>query len=267
MFQKFLPTPPPSTSPKPANMSPKKNLEDSQVSSPEQIYLTNQQNYVNVKSNEEDGDIPDLILPPCPPSEIVMHSNEMKGEISSPGVIHRRHTRDDSLETTISQSMDLSSFIKSLELQQEEKQMQQLGDDANKKASEQPPSGSASGSLSLAASQVDISLANDTEDIQLERDRNKSERIIASTASDNTNKSTAKKPKSSDDSEPVVSEELTEKLMVNHLSPWPSSHSRSEKCSSDSPHTMVRLGDQLVSHLRLVLVVEDCIVVAGFFRC
>lgn len=245
-------------------MSPKKTLEDSKVSSPEQIYLTNQQNYVNVKSNEEDGDIPDLILPPCPPSEVVMHSNEMKGEISSPCIIHRRHTRDDSIETTISQSMDLSSFIKSLELQQEEKQKQQLGDDANKKGSEQPPSGSDSGSLSLAASQVDISLANDTEDIQLERGVNKSERIIAITTNDNTNKSTAKKPKSSDDSEPVVLEELTEKLMVDHLSPRSSSHSRRDKFSSHSPHTMVRLDDQLVSHLHLVLVVEDCIVIAGF---
>lgn len=233
MFKKILPatpevaskssvsSPPPpsaSTSPKATKMSTMKAEEDDQVSPSPQICLTNHGKYSNVNDDDSYDDVPDLILPPPSPSQIAILSNATIDQIPSSGVNLRAHTRDDSLETTVSQSMDLASFIKSLELQhgdnqeqlQKEEQKKQVELDQEKRAPKLPINvcdASLAGSLSLAASQVDISLA---EDVQVESDAFETECKTNDDDSSDTNKTTENKPKNKTDSKIVVTEKTTD---------------------------------------------------------
>eukprot|EP00533_Pseudo-nitzschia_delicatissima_P010340 CAMPEP_0116113476 /NCGR_PEP_ID=MMETSP0327-20121206/19528_1 /TAXON_ID=44447 /ORGANISM="Pseudo-nitzschia delicatissima, Strain B596" /LENGTH=596 /DNA_ID=CAMNT_0003606835 /DNA_START=94 /DNA_END=1884 /DNA_ORIENTATION=- len=263
MFKKFLstipqasansaiPSPPsqspsPSTSPKPTKTSPMKAAEDSQVSSSGQIRLTEHAKVTNVNDNDSNDDVPDLILPPSPPSEIATLSDATNERNPSSGENHRGHTRDDSLETTISQSMDLSSFIKCLELEEEEnqKQKQELEHGHKKKAPKRSDS-SLDGSLSLAASQVDISLAEDTENIKVESGSCESENNIIDNGNGNTNKATENKPENTNDSELVVTNEPTDPVFVNHPSSLVPPHSASAKSGGHDSYPMAHVGEQL----------------------
>ena len=226
--------------------APKEN----EVASPMQVCLTKRENYTNVNENENDKDnvVPDLVLPPSPPSKIFTPSEGTKDQILS-GENHRGHTRDDSLETTISQSMDLSSFIKSLELQQEEKRKQQLGHDHKRKTSEWSFSGcdnSHDDSLSLAASQADISLANDTENIQVESNSSESESKINSKCNgSNDDKKTTNEPKQNNDPKLVVLKEPKDPLAVHYFGSPALSQSASVTNDSYDPDTMIHFGEQL----------------------
>ena len=261
MFKNFLSSTPPDpatssvklssppsnpNSPKPGKMSREKTQEDGRISSPTQIHLTKPEKYANIKSNDGNDDVPGLILPPSSPSNIDMRSDGTTDEIISFSKNRRGHTRDDSLETTVSQSMDMSSFIKSLELRYEDEQSQQQGNDYKKKAPEQSSGcgGSPhSGSLSLAVSQVDISLVNDMEDIQMDSNSDKSDSKILTNRNSNDKKTTMEKLKSNDDAEPVVLEESTEALMIDHSSS-PSQYPIVKNSSHDES-TMANVGEQL----------------------
>jgi hypothetical protein len=211
-------------------MSSDKEHEDGLVSSPTQVHLTKSEKYTNVN---DDDDVPDLILPPGPPSSIAMPSKESSENRGG-------HPRDDvSIETTISQSMDLSSFIKTLELQQQEEQTQH---DLKKTAQERSVVGGdspRSASLSLAASQVDISLANEAEDIQAEiNDNDKSDCKICSTSTKNSNETAARKSNYDDITDPAGLEESPEALKVDRSS-------ATIKGSSHDRNTLVHVGEQL----------------------
>eukprot|EP00531_Pseudo-nitzschia_arenysensis_P020520 CAMPEP_0116143246 /NCGR_PEP_ID=MMETSP0329-20121206/15346_1 /TAXON_ID=697910 /ORGANISM="Pseudo-nitzschia arenysensis, Strain B593" /LENGTH=613 /DNA_ID=CAMNT_0003638549 /DNA_START=110 /DNA_END=1951 /DNA_ORIENTATION=+ len=233
MFKKILPTslqvsskssvpsppsPSASTSPKPTKMSTMKAEEDNQVSPSAQIHLTEQGKYANISDEGSYDGVPDLILPPPSPSEIATLSNTTRYQVPSSAGNLRGHTRDDSLETTVSQSMDLSSFIKSLELPSDDNQ-EQTQKEAQKKQHELDQKkrapmlsisgcdGSLDGSLSLAASQVDISLA---EDIHVESDTSTSENKVNDDGNSDANKATGNKPKCITDSEVVVTEKTTD---------------------------------------------------------
>ena len=223
-----------------------KVLEDGRVSSPTQIHFTKPEKYANIKNNDGDDDVPGLILPPSSPSNIDIRSDGTTEKSISFSTNRRGHTRDDSLETTVSQSMDMSSFIKSLELRYEDEQSQQQGNDYKEKTLERSSGcgGSPhSGSLSLAASQVDMSLANDMEDIQMDSNSDKSDSKILSDRNDNDKKATLDKLKRNDDAEPLVLEESTEVLMVDY-SPSPSQYPIVKKNSHDAS-TMSHVGEQL----------------------
>jgi hypothetical protein len=223
-----------------------KVLEDGRVSSPTQIHFTKPEKYANIKNNDGDDDVPGLILPPSSPSNIDIRSDGTTEKSISFSTNRRGHTRDDSLETTVSQSMDMSSFIKSLELRYEDEQSQQQGNDYKEKTLERSSGcgGSPhSGSLSLAASQVDMSLANDMEDIQMDSNSDKSDSKILSDRNDNDKKATLDKLKRNDDAEPLVLEESTEVSMVDH-SPSPSQYPIVKKNSHDAS-TMSHVGEQL----------------------
>lgn len=261
MFKKLLSTTPqlstssdvpsapsPWSSPKSAKKSPMKDPEENQDSSPTQVCLTKREKYANVNENDQEDVVPDLILPPSPPSEIALPSKQTNDQIPFSPANNRGHTRDDSLETTISQSMDLSSFIKSFKLQQEEKQQQHLGQDHKKKASEWTFSGcddSHDGSLSLAASQVDISLANDIATIQVESDSRECESKIEGNSSGSSSKESMNKPKKNNDPKLEVLKEPMDPLAVGNVASHVPSHSRSVKNRSHDPDTMVHVGEQL----------------------
>ena len=120
--------------------------------SPEQQLQTEEEQQELSSSSPKDDDegIPELILP-TPPSMIKQQPH---------------HNRNVSIETTSSQSVDLSSLFNNLHQTHHQRQVQQnknkeetmVGHDDGRVDGNDSPD---SGSLSLAASQVDFSLADD----------------------------------------------------------------------------------------------------------
>ena len=141
-------------------------MEDDRVVPPKQIGPDRAKERDDLNIGDADDDIPKLILPPGPPSTSGVPSNGTEDEGPSSCTKHPIHVRDNSLETTSSQSMDLSSFIKSLELQEGQSNPQPgMDDQKNADVGSDTP---VSGSLSLAASQVDLSFADETEGIRVD---------------------------------------------------------------------------------------------------
>lgn len=286
MFKNFLSASPPvpvnSSVPSPSSSSPKESTiprkiapdKDNQVSSWTKLHQSKQETKEIVDTEDGKDDVPELIAPPYPPSMIEMRSSGTKDDSSSLSKHYSGHIRDNSIETTVSQSMDLSSFIKSLELQQEEEpKQQQLGPDNEEKTPERSfrvGDSPHSGSLSLAASQVDISLASETDDIQPDSDTyetdneicrnsssNKTEDIRVDSDSDsNTNddeirrtstskRTTSEKPKIDDNTKPFVLEGPNDVSMVDHSSlPSPSLFPTAKNSSHDL-YTMANVGEHL----------------------
>mmetsp|Transcript_17707 Transcript_17707/g.40850 ORF Transcript_17707/g.40850 Transcript_17707/m.40850 type:complete len:689 (+) Transcript_17707:490-2556(+) len=145
----------PSSSWKRAKMSPEKGAEDDRVEKQDHL-----------ETGDADDDVPELILPPGPPSTIEVPMKGRKDESFPSGANHPVHVRENSLETTSSQSMDLSSFFKTLNSQEDRRQKPRSGTDLQKKNADDRSDTPISASLSLAASQVDLSLAEeDAEEI------------------------------------------------------------------------------------------------------
>lgn len=280
MFSASLPVPPDSSVPSPSSSSLKPttiphktapNDDNQQVSSWTEIHPSKQE----VKENDitEDGkdDVPELITPPCPPSIIEVRSSGTNDETSFLTKHCSGHIRDNSLETTVSQSMDLSSFIKSLELQQkEEPKQQQIGPDDEETPERSFRVGDSphSGSLSLAASQVDISFASDTDDIQADSDTYETDNeICPNNSSDKTEniqiasnsnmkgndvsstststKTTSGKPEIDNNTKPLFLKESNEVSMVDRSSSSSPSHSPSTKNNSYDLYTMANVGEHL----------------------
>lgn len=238
----------------PGKTSSMKALDDNQVSSPSQGLLTKRGEYANVNENknenEKDDAIPDLILPSSSPSEqVTTISTGRKDRSPSLAPETRADTMDDSIETILSQSMDLASFIKSLELQQEEKEKQQLGHNQAKNHSGfsfEDCHKSFDGSLSLAASQVDISLANEAENIQIGSDGSEGKSKATSDSKKSSNNSiTENQVETKSDSKIVGLKTSNNSLLDNQVGSPQLSHSASAKNRNCNVETMAHLGERL----------------------
>jgi len=214
---------------------PKKVSDSDQNSSPTLIQTTKNKDYANV-------DIPQLVLPTCPFS-----NNEMKNERIVTDKSDHGHTRNDSFETTISQSMDLTTFIKSLELQQENKNEEHPPHNSDKRAPERSSNtgdGSNGDSLSLAASQVDISVANDAEDIHIDSSSDRSDYKALGNNNDDSKEITTIHPKRNNDIKRVVSEDSIKLTLDPSSSPSVFCPEAKVKDSFD-PDAMACVGEQL----------------------
>lgn len=235
-------------------MSSEKATKHYQVTSPTQIDPNKAKPQDSIETGEKDDDIPELILPPGSPSPtpstIEMPLNGTVNESSSSNNNYPIHARNNSLETTLSQSMDLPSFILSLELQnQQQNHMVEHGVEKNADRGSHTP---VSGSLSLAASQVDISLTNDTEAIQVDSIVDKTDDDSSNVKSSvigylnscgNNNKIFDKhESNEGDNAEKPVLDESTDVLVVDQK---PKNFSKTN-CSNHDRYGMVHVGNQLV---------------------
>lgn len=258
MFNKLLlttstsePAPRVPSSPHECKTSSMKEQDDNQVSSPTQGLLTKHNDFADANENMKDAAVPELILPPSSPPEVTTLSARTKDQIPPSAETYRAHTMDDSIETILSQSMDLASFIRNLELQQEEKGKECIGNNQQKNASEFSFGGcdkSFDGSLSFAASDVDVSLANDTRNIHIESDSSegKSNDTTSESKKSNNNDFPEAEAEKKSDPETIGLEKPSDPLIDNQgaspeLSNSSSKKNRSYNTDDPMPHVSDRL--------------------------